>query len=381
MSPKVSIERCDGYSPEEVMNAMSDALAPLGGIGAFVKPGQTVLLKPNLIHTKNAKNGSCTHPSIVCAAAQLVLQAGGKPIVGDSPGYLSAKAVADKAGLLEALKPHDVPVVEFDKSVAVALQDSSMFRDLRIARRVAEADVVINLPKMKTHVQMFLTLAVKNMFGAVVGTSKAQWHLKAGRNRDLFARMLLEVYRATRPCLNIMDGVIAVEGRGPTDGDPRKVGLLLASEDGIAMDVVVTKLLGCNIDDLPTTRVAGDLGIGETRLKEIEIVGASIDEIKVKDFSLPDHHVDLEFGPSHFRGVLKRLLTAKPAIDHSLCKVCGICAEHCPPRCIEENNGRVMIDSRECIRCFCCQEMCPQGAVSVKRSLLLNILYRIGLLS
>jgi len=357
-----------------VKAAIQRVLAPLGGIEHFVHRGQRVLLKPNLIHVRNARRGTCTHAAVVAAVAELVLSAGGDPVVGDSPGFLSARRVAAKAGLIDALAPLGVPVVDFDSAVHVNKSSTGTFHDLAIARQAAEADVVINLPKLKTHGQMLLTLAIKNMFGVVVGPRKAQWHLKAGRDRDLFARMLVEVYLAAAPRLNIMDAVIAMQGDGPTGGLPIAGNALLASADGAALDVVATQMVGVAADALATTRAAAAAGAGEARPAGIDLLGGSLDEFVIPAFALPSAQADLVALPALLRWPVKNALTPRPHIDLNACEGCGVCAETCPAAAITERDGRPSIDYEQCIRCFCCQELCPHGAVQVKRGVLLRAL-------
>ena len=366
---RVSVVRCHSYEAPALQEALHTLLEPLGGIGNFVRPGQRVLLKPNLIHPHNSLRGSCTHPSLVAEVARMALQAGARVVVGDSPGYHSASAVARKSGLLNLLSHLHVPLVEFTEQVAVPRDPRDVFRDLRLAREVVEADVLINLPKLKTHSQMLLTLAVKNLFGCVVGTRKAQWHLAAGRDRDLFAQMLLEVYLAARPALNILDGIVAMEGDGPTNGTPRQMNLLAASTDGIALDAVVATLVGVPPEDLATLRAAHTRGVGQTDLSRIDLCGSSIAEIAVTDFRIPSASGAVEFGPKFLQRWLKNVLTPRPGVNESLCEGCGICAKVCPARCISlhETPAHIDIDTASCIRCFCCQEMCPKGAVNIER--------------
>lgn len=371
-SERVSLVRCQTYESPALQRALHTLLEPLGGIGRFVRAGQRVLLKPNLIRPHNSLQGSCTHPALVAEVARMTLQAGAQVIVGDSPGYHSANTVARKSGLLDLLSHLGVPLVEFTDEVTMPRGPDDVFRVLRLTRDVVEADVLINLAKLKTHSQMLLTLAVKNMFGCVVGTRKAQWHLSAGRDRDLFARMLLEVYLAARPTLNILDGIVAMEGEGPTNGTPRQMNFLAASSDGVALDAVAAAIVGIQAEDLATLRAARARGVGQSDLSHIDLCGVALEEFAVKDFRLPSACRAAEFGPKFLHRWLRNVFTPRPVVNSSLCEGCGICAKVCPAECITNHEGGARIDTSSCIRCFCCQEMCPKGAVGVERGRLLK---------
>src|SRR6185369_5886248 len=188
----VSIERVDTYDRELVREGLERLLAPLGGMGAFVRPGERVLLKPNMLAAKTPDRAVTTHPELLRGAIEMVQAAGGIPLVGDSPGIGGIRKVAERTGMLAVVEETGAELVEFAEPVEVG--GSGMFRRFELARPYLEADRIINLPKLKTHEMMTLTCCVKNLFGAVVGTQKAAWHLKAGADRALFARMLLEIY-------------------------------------------------------------------------------------------------------------------------------------------------------------------------------------------
>ena len=238
----VTIEKAGNYEREGVKAALVRLLAPLGGMSAFVKPGMRVLLKPNMLAAKPPEAAVTTHPEVLRAVIELVQEAGGIPLVGDSPGIGSTRRVAERSGMMAVIRETGARLVEFTASVEVT--GSGMFRRFSLARPYVEAEVLINLPKLKTHEMMTFTCCVKNLFGAVVGTGKAAWHLKAGADRELFARMLLEIYLLRKPELNIVDAITAMEGNGPGSGDPRQVGLLMAGVNPVAVDMVAADIMG-----------------------------------------------------------------------------------------------------------------------------------------
>ncbi|MFH2013344.1 MAG: DUF362 domain-containing protein [Pseudomonadota bacterium] len=372
--PKVSIVKCKDYQEGKVYKAVRESVDLLGGIGSFIKNGDRVLLKPNLLSGKIPEKAVTTHPSIVSAVVRLVKEVGGIPSIGDSPGFGSLKRVAEKAGIKEVADRMGVNLVEFDETVEIENKEGHIFKMFEVAKAFLEADVIINLPKLKTHGQMLLTLSVKNNFGFVVGNRKATWHLKAGIDVNFFAQMLLDLYLLVQPQLTIMDGIIGMEGDGPGSGIPREVGLIFAGIDCVAIDTVICQALGVPLDDLYTTKAARQKGIGETDLKNINVLGEDLKKVNIRDFKLPKTH-DLEFHiPKFMSNFLKNITTSMPEIDCTKCKLCEVCIDSCPSQTMKIVNDKVRINYKTCIRCFCCQELCPEGAVGIKRGWLSNIL-------
>lgn len=374
MKTRVSIVRCDRYDDERILRALRQSVDLLGGIASFVKRGDRVLLKPNLLFGKPPEKAVTTHPSVIRAIIQIVREAGGIPSIGDSPGLESLNRVSEKAGVKRVADELQCPLVEFNRPVKVQKAERRVFKDMEIDQSVLEADVVINLPKWKTHGQMLLTLGVKNLFGCVPGPRKALWHLKAGEDQRLFAQMLLDVYRAVRPSLTILDGVVGMEGNGPGSGHPVPLGLLLASGDALCVDQVACDLLGIRRERLPTNRVALEGDPGEDGM---EVVGETVEEVRIKGFEFAPP-ANLTWGlPGFLRKTLKNALTSKPGVDDEICKRCRQCEEICPPKAITVGK-RVFLDTRKCIRCFCCQEICPEGAVTIEPGWALRLVRRKG---
>jgi uncharacterized protein (DUF362 family)/NAD-dependent dihydropyrimidine dehydrogenase PreA subunit len=304
----------------------------------------------------------------------LVREAGGVPLVGDSPGVGGIRRVAEKSGILAAVEETGAELVAFEETLEV--HGKGLFKRFDVARPYLEADRLINLPKLKTHEMMTMTCAVKNLFGAVVGTAKAGWHLKAGADRGLFARMLLEICELRRPELTIVDAVLAMEGDGPGSGDPRPAGLLLAGTNPVAVDVIAAELAGIPKRLLWVERTAEKLGIDGWDRRTIATCGLSPDEARLTPFRLP-HLSDVQFGlPSFLKNRLRHYLTSRPCVASDGCRLCGICRDACPPRAIEIAKGRLHFDYHACIRCFCCRELCPEGALDVEEGALLRIIKR-----
>jgi uncharacterized protein (DUF362 family) len=307
MTAKVSLQRCVSYDPAAVRAGIVAALGPFGGMSAFVRPGNRVLLKPNYVMARPAERGANTHPVFIAEVARLVLECGGEPFVADSPGWGTAQSVAHANGLGDAARGMDLPVRTLRKSEWRATRGSAV-AGIRVAREVLDADVVINLPKFKAHQQMLLTLAVKNLFGCLPGRRKAWLHMVSKDDPHWFGRMLVENYLAVNPALAIMDGIVAMEGRGPANGDPRPMNLVMAAVDHVAMDRVAAELVGVPWRQVFTLAAAEAMKVGETEIDRIEVVGARIAELRQPDFSLP-RLVGISFSPWRVaRGWLRNLL-------------------------------------------------------------------------
>jgi uncharacterized protein (DUF362 family)/NAD-dependent dihydropyrimidine dehydrogenase PreA subunit len=359
----VSIQRVETYGQDRLRPALERLLSPLGGMAAFVRPGERVLLKPNLLAGKPPEAAVTTHPAVVRAVIQLVQAAGGTVLVGDSPGIGSQRRVAEKCGILAVIEETGAELVEFGEVQEVAAP--GLFKRFAVAAPYLAADRVINLPKLKTHEMMTLTCAVKNLFGVVVGTEKATWHLKAGSDRELFARMLLELALVRLPDLTIVDAVVGMEGDGPNNGRPRQIGALLAGVNPVAVDVIAAELVGMPKKLLWLERAAERLDVAGWDRATIETFGEPLDALRVRDFRLP-HLSDVQFGlPRFLKNRLRHYLTSRPLPLPEGCRLCGICRDACPPHAIEIRDGRLRIDYHRCIRCFCCRELCPTGSLGV----------------
>jgi len=368
---RVVLQPLPDYHPEAVVTALEALLAPLGGMGAFVKPGQRVLIKPNMLAGKPPERAVTTHPEIVRAAIRLVQQAGGKVSVGDSPGLGNPEQVARKCGILQVIEESGARFAPFTDSVPIEVRGST-FHQLELARDVLDAEVIINLPKLKTHQMMGMTCAVKNLFGAVVGMRKARLHLQAGADKAFFALMLLEIADRVAPALNIVDAVVGMEGNGPGSGDPVQIGAVLAGRDPLAVDTVACELVGIDAEQVWTQKIARKAGRTGCNPEGIERIGGAPGSIGPGSFR-PAKSTDSSFGlPPFLQRRLKRALNAYPAIDHTACIRCGHCVEHCPPQAMQLDR-QVEIDDLLCIRCFCCQELCPRGAIHTDQGWLLRL--------
>lgn len=305
MKPIVSLLSASSYELNALERDLEKLLDPLGGMASIVKAGDRVLLKPNLLTGSRPTKECTTRPELVYCVAKMVQALGGKPFLGDSPAFGTALGVAKANGLEAIAQALDIPIVEFHG--ARYATTSNDFKHLRLSKETMGADVVINLPKVKSHVQLTLTMGVKNLFGCVPGKMKAWWHLEAGKDVDKFAQMLVATAEAIAPSLTIMDGIIGHEGNGPGQGEPRYLGMLGASRDVFALDRVVVEILGVNPDLVPTIRVAKALGKYQN-LDDLAIAGAKIYDLQIYDWQLPTTMIPIDFGfPRIIKSTFKHL--------------------------------------------------------------------------
>lgn len=373
MQAKVSIVKCEDYESEKVYQKVKEGINLLGGIDVFVTKGERVLLKPNFLVGRAPAKCVNTHPSIVRAVVRLVLEAGARPIIGDSPQLGSALKVAEKCGVAEVARELGIEIVEFEP-IEVKHPDGKYFKHFVIGKAVLEADKIINLPKLKTHNLTSLTLAVKNIFGCVPGTRKAQWHVKTSQvGSEYFSKMLLDLYALIAPALSIVDGVVSMEGKGPGFGEPRDLGLIISGSDAVAVDAVIAEVISIQPEQFTTLKVALNEHYGTARLSEIEVLGKQINEVKIDDYQFPPKIIEIKGFFKTFMGFLKGQLTTHPFIDSKQCKNCNNCIEACPLNCIAAYEGGLVINSKECIQCLCCMEVCPNGAIDLKEGSLIKV--------
>ncbi len=330
--------------------------------GGLIKENSRVVIKPNLLAPASPDKAIVTHPLVVRAAVEYVLEKGARPEISDSPATGSFEKILKESGLRNALEGLSVEYREFKKSVSVDIGEP--FKKIEVAEDAVNADFLINLPKLKTHTQMLLTLGVKNLFGCVVGMKKPEWHFRTGVDREMFARLLVKVYQAVKPSVTVVDGILAMHGQGPgKSGIPKEIGVLLGSTDTAALDIAVCRMLGIEPGKLLTNKIAIEQGITN---EEVKING---DLPEVKDFKFPEI-TPLVFGPERYHNFMRRHLIQRPECNDSMCKLCGECWQYCPAEAIRHKKKNIHFDYEKCIRCYCCIEVCPDGALKTHETLL-----------
>lgn len=328
---------------------------------ASIGKGTKVLIKPNLLLPARPEAAVITHPLVVKAAAEYVLEKGGTVKISDSPAIGLFEKILKDGGYRKAFRGLDVEFKEFKTSVKIDIGEP--FGSIDMAEDALESDVVINIAKLKTHAQMFLTLGVKNLFGCIVGLKKPEWHLRTGIDREMFARLLVRIHRAVSPQITIVDGILGMEGQGPgKGGTPRRLGVLAGGSSAFSVDVAICRMLGTNPDRLPTNKAAIELGLTDY---DVKIIG---DYERINDFVFPVQD-PLTFGPRPVHRLLRRHFVQRPVADKKLCRLCGECRKYCPAGAISHDKEKVFFDYDRCIRCYCCIEVCPEGALRAAETL------------
>lgn len=375
----VSVVACDDYGIDGVTDALNAALSPLGGMAAFVVPGQRVLLKVNLLSRALPERAVTTHPEVVRALIRSVRTAGGIPVVGDSPGgpntLAQVRRVWGDTGIAAVCEEESAELVLLDdRCVRVAAPGGRLYSSFTIGAEVAEADVVITVPKFKTHGLMMFTGAVKNLFGCIPGLQKAQYHLTVPDRHD-FGEMLVDLALACRPALSVMDAVVGMEGEGPAGGDPRHIGALLASADPFSLDVVASAMAGLDPLEVYSNRAAADRGLGPAAVEQVTVIG-DWRAFAPSSFALPTRDLAARL-PVWLGRRLRTLTTARPRLDRkSDCTRCQVCARSCPVDAITVGADGPVFDHARCIRCYCCQELCPPQAIGLDTPLLARLMSR-----
>ena len=371
MNKKVGIERCSSYNYEEVYKALKKA-AELAGNPDLA--GKTVLLKPNILFDTPPEKAITTHPVFVEAAIRLAGEWGAKRIlVGDSPGLQGPGFSGKVSGIGEAVKKTGAEWVDFSKDkIDIPCPEGKVMKKFTLTKAVSDADFIISLPKLKTHQLMYFTGAMKNNFGLVPSIMKSALHVRFP-GREPFASMLVDLNMAVKPGYAIMDAITGMEGPGPSAGNPRSVGLILASSNQLAIDVAACGIIGYPPGAIPVNKDALGRRYWLSDFNEIEYPGLSPSDLCIPDYvKIPVKKAGsqlLDFVlPSPLRR-LKNSLASGPEINHADCVLCGDCCSICASRAVsirgEGKDRRMVIDYRSCIRCFCCHEICPKNAINI----------------
>jgi uncharacterized protein (DUF362 family) len=311
-NPTVTLTRCSDYNQAKIAQAIVTQFELLGGLEKFVTRGDTVLLKPNFIAPRSRRHATQTDPAVLLEVATLLKDFGAKPFIGDSPAWGNAFTCIKALKLEEALKKLSVPVKQLDKPKKCRIGAKNI--KVGVSSVALDADVIINLPKFKTHQQLVTTFAVKNMFGCVSGKRKALWHFAKGKNADEFCELLIEIYKFLNPALTIIDAVTVMDGPGPIRGRAKPLGWLLGGTDPFAMEVICSKLVNINPENLPIIKTAKKMQLNVPCADTIKILGDSLPQNPCMDFELP-HLIPIRFSLPHIcKSICKQIfLLAKSA--------------------------------------------------------------------
>jgi uncharacterized protein (DUF362 family)/ferredoxin-like protein FixX len=374
---QVALLKCSNYEVDLIEKTVRQGFDLLGGeefLRKLIPPGSAVLLKPNMLRSVPAGSIIITNYIFFEAVIRVVKDYAGRISFGDSPGFGGdSRKAAVKGGLMEVASRYGVTFNDFTEVVHQKLDDALLCHSWDVARAPYEADVLITLPRLKTHALTLLTAAVKNQFGCVPGMEKPAWHTRMSDVHN-FAKMLLDLNRLIGTSFAIVDGITAMEGNGPGAGSPHQMDLILMGESVTAVDSVAARLIGYdNPLEVPFLKEAHDGHWGATLSEEIRVLGESIASMKANNFKL----VKPKSGSKllqMFASLARSAMVPNPMLNPAKCIGCRRCYEACPvkPQVISMNGegkaARPSWNYKKCIRCFCCQELCPQGAIEVRYS-------------
>ncbi len=379
--PDVSVVSCHDYSEPEVKRAMSELLEQIDGLKS-VKSGMRVVIKANLVTFLKPEKAATTHPALLCELVRLLRERGADVVIGDSPGGLYTKAFVERVYSVTDMKCAELSGASLNRNFEISSADfpeAVAAKSFEYTAYLDNADMIINFSKLKTHGMMGLSAAVKNLFGAIPGTQKPEYHYRFPNSRD-FANMLIDLNEYFKPCLCIADGVTGMEGNGPTMGKPRHIGALLASSNPYKLDLVCAHLIGLSKEDVPTLQESFKRGFIPADVHELDLA-CDIDGFQVSDFEALPAQKGIAFSRGSnslagkaFETVMNKIFCPYPSLGKMKCTACGKCVEICPAKAADVKNGKAKINRKKCIRCFCCQEFCPSGVMISKRSVVSRLL-------
>jgi uncharacterized protein (DUF362 family)/ferredoxin len=378
---KVAVIRCDTYDNDQVLKAIKTGIDLLGGISLFAKPCERIVMKPNILIGTDPDKGVTTHPAVFRAVGKLLKDAGASVYYGDSPSFGKSEPNLRRSGLKQVGDELEFALADFDSGRPISHKGALLVKKFIVANGVLDSDGLVSLPKLKTHGLVRFTGAVKNQFGCVPGLLKSQYHVKLPDPYD-FATMLVDLNTLIKPRLYVMDGIMAMEGNGPRSGKLKQLSVLLLSMDPIALDAIACRIIDLDPEIVPTSKPGERSGLGTYHSENIELVGESIESFIDSSFEV-NRTAPVSSSGSRFRTFIKNRITERPVIDKTKCTLCDICIRMCPvePKAVDWYKGDrskpPKHDYGRCIRCYCCQETCPEGAIFIDSPLLGRLFLRI----
>ena len=390
MSACCSLLYCDSYDYEKVHAAIEKSIQNLGGLDRYITPGERVLLKPNLLMKKKPEEATTTHPSFVKALAQILMEHGATVVIGDSPGGPFTSGLLNgvyKATGMSTLAQETGALLNSNfNSCQMENPNGLIMKRLTMTDMLNDVDKVICVAKLKTHGMMTFTGATKNMFGMVPGITKSEYHLNIP-DYDHFSDMLIDVCICSNPVLSFIDGIVGMEGHGPSAGTPKAVNVVMASESPYHLDQVACHIIRLSTDDVPMLRRLEARGM-ISELSEIELLGDPIDKFIMPTFEIVKAKSPLSLHDSDLPGFIKKFaakhMQSRPVIQYADCTGCAICQEACPAKIVDmvempqkvdsKNQRKAVIAYEDCIRCYCCQELCPQKAITIYKPTIVKLM-------
>jgi len=363
----VSILKCGSYEEQEVVQIMNKLL---DSIGLDKVKGKKILLKPNILYAAQPEKAVTTHPAVLKAIIQYLKKNDNTIFVGDSPAFQNQDSAGSRAGLKQVTEECGATWQDFTQTAVIQAPDGKLVKSFQLASVLKDVDIVISLPKMKTHSLMYYTGAIKNLFGLVPGLSKSALHLRFP-DRDNFAQMIVDLNLAVKPDYAIMDAIVGMEGPGPGSGKPRQVGLLLASDNVLALDMTAARIMGYKPEGLPILSQALACGFWLKAGEAINYPLEKADDLIIKDYHLIHHLHDAsmfrDYMPEWAFRLIKNLTVKRPFFNQKKCVLCKECVRICPAKALTVEENRVKVDYQKCIRCYCCHEICSHHAITLKK--------------
>lgn len=385
----VSLIQCQDYDLPKVYRAVKTSLEQVDGIHKLLSNGKKeVLLKPNLLSASQGPEKAVnTHPVVVRALVDFFQkECGAEVYIGDSCGSLrsgSTNKAFKVTRLDEVVQETGARWVNFDqdKHIEIKKDNGATLPAFKIARSVKDVDLLVSVPKLKTHGLTKYTGALKNTLGVIPANGKKKVHVQAPKP-STFAQALVDVYEEVRPHLTVMDAIVGMEGNGPNAGAPRKVGLIIAGRDGVALDAIASKVIGYEPMAIPTIKYAWERGLGVGELNKIKVLGARLSDVTVPDFKKPSSAAQ-DFAMKYLPGAVfakffDMTTSATSSVCQSNCTRCYACVRNCPAGAMSTVEGKVVVDREKCIGCFCCDEVCDYKAIEMERSTLGKVFLKIA---
>lgn len=365
---RVSLYCCDKYELSEIKPVIRQIIEDNGGFEQLFRKGKRTVIKPNLVMKKTPDEAATTHPAVIEAIIELIKPYTDDITIAECPGGPNTEPLLNgiykATGMTEVAGRQNVRLSTDMTPETVEIPDGAACKRLQVLKTIADADVFINVGKLKGHSLTFMTGTAKNLYGLVPGLQKVENHARFPKIED-FARFVCDLNRACPPTLSFMDAVVGMEGNGPTGGSPRKIGAILGGVNTFDIDSVACALINYDVSEAPILSAAQSLGLCS---ENVETVGANPDSLMVPDFKKPDSNRfnPLKILPNLFGGRVNRLLEPRPKINKKKCIGCGECMRLCPQKTITVKSRKAKINRSGCIKCYCCQELCPQKAVDTK---------------
>ena len=373
----VAAVKAYNYNIAELVPAIRKSLDLIGGFNPKINPGSKVFVKINHLSPPSpAERGIVTHPVFVEAVLMLLKKTGAEITVGDDieEGEMDGFKIS---GFREICERQGVKLINLREAGFVEKYcNGKILKNLYVSKIVLEADVIVNLPKLKTHSLTTFTGSIKNMYGIIPAGLRRRFHGEYLRIEE-FSQMLVDIYSLVTPQMTIMDGIMAMEGEGPGSGKMRNLGLILACRDAVALDAIAGGIIGLKPGEVLTTRFAGERNLGVSGLRNIGVVGEQFDSLVVNDFKLPAA-ISRRAVNSAPRGLVKYVIAQiapRPRVKKNNCTACTMCVQACPTGAATMVGKTAAINNRLCIRCMCCHEVCRFNAIYPGRPFLSSIIY------